>query len=441
MPASNPFTQIRSNQRLEVLRSLQLLDTPTEPAFDRLTKLASAITESPVALVTLVDIDRQFFKSQIGLPEPWASLRETPLSHSFCKHVVADNAPLVVEDARRHPMLKDNLAVPDLGVVGYLGMPLTTNDGVRLGSLCVIDFKPRQWRSHDMVILRDLAGLVMTEVELRAQIRARKEAEDSLKEYTETLEIRVIDRTRELKAANERLQSLDRLRSKLIRDFSHELRTPITNLKLYLDLYFDGKPESRSKYEKILRAESERLAALCDAVLEFAMLHYALDSAALSSVDMIALTSGIVAEFGDEASEAGLDLSFASDTNAAYIWGYPQHLKEFVRHLLANAIAYTAEGAVRVNVFGSGDEDRVVLTVQDTGIGMDEEEQVQCFDRLYRGKRVGGFNSQAGAGLGLARAKSIVEFHDGLIEVDSEIDEGTVFTVHLPLRLEERSAL
>lgn len=166
--------------RLAKLNELQLLDTPSEEAFDRLTRLASKILNAPVSLVSLVDADRQFFKSFIGLPEPWASERQTPLSHSFCQHVVATEEPLIVEDARQHPQLKDNLAIPDLHVIGYLGMPLVTSDGAALGSFCVIDSKPRTWTAHEIEIIRELALSVMTEIELRSQIKARMEIEKAL---------------------------------------------------------------------------------------------------------------------------------------------------------------------------------------------------------------------------------------------------------------------
>ena len=115
--------------RLAALRRSALLDTPAEAAFDRLTRLASTILQAPVALVALLDADRQFFKSCIGLPEPWASRRETPLSHSFCQHAVATGEPLVIEDARQHPLMRENLAIPDLGVVAYAGIPLITAEG------------------------------------------------------------------------------------------------------------------------------------------------------------------------------------------------------------------------------------------------------------------------------------------------------------------------
>src|SRR4051794_34482891 len=110
--------------RLEALRRTGLLDTPPEPSFDRLTRLAARLLHAPVALVSLVDADRQFFKSCVGLPEPWSSRRQTPLSHPFCRHEVATGEPLIIEDARQHPLLCGNAAIKDLGVVAYLGIPL-----------------------------------------------------------------------------------------------------------------------------------------------------------------------------------------------------------------------------------------------------------------------------------------------------------------------------
>ena len=125
--------------RLRALESAALLDTPAEMVFDRLTHLASRTLGVPVALVSLVTPDRQFFKSQSGLPSPYSERRETPLSHSFCQYVVAHDAPLVVRDARRDPDLADNLAIDDLGVIAYAGFPLHDPDGVPVGSLCAID--------------------------------------------------------------------------------------------------------------------------------------------------------------------------------------------------------------------------------------------------------------------------------------------------------------
>src|SRR3954451_10941246 len=160
---------LSSPERLHALERTALLDTPAERAFDRLTALVSRELGVPVALITLVTEDRQFFKSECGLPAPYAQARETPLSHSFCQHVVHDREPLVVTDERRDPRLRDNLAIPDVGVVAYAGFPLKTRTGEVLGSFCALDIAPRAWTAHELEMLRDMAATTMDIVELRAE--------------------------------------------------------------------------------------------------------------------------------------------------------------------------------------------------------------------------------------------------------------------------------
>jgi GAF domain-containing protein len=172
---ADPRTALASPERLEALRRTGLLDTPAEEAFDRLTRLMTQALGVPVALVSLVDDERQFFKSCAGLAEPWASRRGTGLERSFCQHVVAHQAPLVVEDARAHPTLRHNLAIEDLGVVAYAGVPLVTAQGYTLGSLCAIDTAARVWPQSDVALLEEVARVVVAEIEARTARRADEE--------------------------------------------------------------------------------------------------------------------------------------------------------------------------------------------------------------------------------------------------------------------------
>lgn len=138
----------------------------------------------PVALVSLVTADTQVFPGMVGLPEPWATARCTPLSHSFCQYVVAGAEPLIIEDARAHPWVRDNRAVPELGVVAYAGMPLTDGAGVVLGSLCAIDTDVRHWSADEVAALADLAHACSMELRLRlcgfdaSRERARRDDSD-----------------------------------------------------------------------------------------------------------------------------------------------------------------------------------------------------------------------------------------------------------------------
>jgi GAF domain len=156
----------RDPARLEALLTTRLMDSPAERAFDRITQLAARVLNAPVALISLIDEKRQFFKSATGLKEPYKSARETPLSHSFCQHTLQTRQPLIVEDARSHPLVRDNLAIRDLDVVAYAGVPLITRDGHALGALCVIDSHPRLWTSDQIDTLEALGASVMSETEL-----------------------------------------------------------------------------------------------------------------------------------------------------------------------------------------------------------------------------------------------------------------------------------
>jgi len=182
---------VRNVKRLAALQRVGLLDTPPEESFDRLTNLARRILKVPISLVSLVDHDRQFFKAASGLPEPWASARETPLSHSFCKHVVATGEPLIVEDARRHPAVWNNLGIEALGIIAYAGIPLTTSDGQPIGSFCAVDTEPRSWTWDEVEILKDIAAIVMNDIELRWIARGAEMARATAEARVRVLEQRL----------------------------------------------------------------------------------------------------------------------------------------------------------------------------------------------------------------------------------------------------------
>lgn len=174
--------------RLRALRRLRLLDTPAEETFDRLARMAQAAINAPVVLVSLVDEDRQFFKTCLGLPEPWSSLRETPLSHSFCQYAVATGRELVVEDARNEPRLAENLAIPDLDVVAYAGIPIRSAEGETLGTFCVIDSVPRRWTDAELQLLREFAATVADLLEARLALLQSPERQAVLAQMVEAQE-------------------------------------------------------------------------------------------------------------------------------------------------------------------------------------------------------------------------------------------------------------
>ncbi len=181
-PSRLPLHPIHDQPRLAALRQIELLDQSAVPLFDHLTEMACRWLPAPVALISLVDWNRQFFCSQHGLPAPWTAKRQTPLSHSFCQHVVTGATPLVVQDARTHARFVDHPAIDDLGVVAYLGTPLQTPNGEVIGAMCAIDDQARHWTEEDLAILQDLAAVAMQEIERQWHQQQSQAASTALRE-------------------------------------------------------------------------------------------------------------------------------------------------------------------------------------------------------------------------------------------------------------------
>jgi hypothetical protein len=150
---------ITDPSRLRALYATGLLDSPPEEIYDRITRAAADALDAPFALVSLVDSDRQFFKSAAGMEITSPEERQTPLNRSMCQYAVANRAPLVLEDARADPVFKNHPAVRDGTLVAYLGIPLIDGDGNAIGTLCVFDTKPRLWGTGHVQVLSDLAAL------------------------------------------------------------------------------------------------------------------------------------------------------------------------------------------------------------------------------------------------------------------------------------------
>ncbi|HZJ15162.1 MAG TPA: AI-2E family transporter [Chthoniobacteraceae bacterium] len=155
-------------ERLAALAELNLLDTEAEPVFDRITAKLARVFEMPIALISLIDRDRQFFKSQIGLPEDLAKRRQTARNVSVCGHVVAKNQVMVIEDLARDRRFANNPLLKEHGIRFYAGIPLLAPNGQPVGSLCLMDIKPRQLTDREKRLLQEYANEVMEEMAKRA---------------------------------------------------------------------------------------------------------------------------------------------------------------------------------------------------------------------------------------------------------------------------------
>lgn len=182
VPIDTPGDEL---ERLAALRRAELLDTPPEEVFDRLTQLASQILHAPVAVVSLVDSDREFFKSTVGLPDRWKERRHTPRGQSLADIAMRARAAITIEDARLHPLVKDNPILPEWGAVSCAAVPLLSKEGHGLGSVYVLDKEPRAWTANDIAALTAVAVAAETEIALRVSLKETERARFAMKTMLE----------------------------------------------------------------------------------------------------------------------------------------------------------------------------------------------------------------------------------------------------------------
>ncbi len=384
--------RVASPARLAALRRLGMLDAPADPRFQRITRLATDLLGVPVSLISLVDIDRQFFAGQTGLPEPWASMRQTPLSHSFCQHVVADQSSLVVTDARLDPRLRENLAIDDLGVVAYCGVPLTTQEGDTLGSFCVIDGEPREWTEAEIAIVEDLAGLVQTELALAELETARATGNDG---------------------------------AQYVAAIAHDVRGMLTAISGGANTLARAETmtdDQRRALAGIIERQSLAMRELVTILLDTTTLHDGGLPIGLVDVDVSELVTDVVASY----QLAGSSRVRGAVGDGQRCQADPVHLRRCINNLVDNALKHAGtHAAVEVTTRTEGDE--VVIAVVDDGVGIDAERLAIVFNRAQQGDR-----PADGYGLGLHVVRRLATAMGGSVEVDSVRHAGSTFTLRFP---------
>jgi len=173
MTAIDVSAVLTNPARLAALRRLVPLYRPPSITYDRLTRLAAELLEAPVALLTLLDADRQILVSSHGLGDAARSIRQTALDWSICQYTVARGRPLIIGDTADAPYLETNRTVAEFGVRAYAGCPLVTLQGHCVGALCVVDFAPRDWTHDRLAMLADLAAITMDQFRLDGMDRRR----------------------------------------------------------------------------------------------------------------------------------------------------------------------------------------------------------------------------------------------------------------------------
>ncbi|GIF12602.1 SpoIIE family protein phosphatase [Actinoplanes teichomyceticus] len=181
-----------------------------DEAFDRVAMLVRKLVDAPIGVVCLVDADKQYLAGQVGMPEPFASDRIMPLTHSFSRHVVVAGEMLVIPDVRADPRMCGNPAITQVGAISYAGAPITDPDGLVVGALCAVDREPRDWTPSEVALLTELAAVCSSEVCLRIARAVAEETQRAAESAHQQLEL-LTDLTESLAATMDVDEAMGRL--------------------------------------------------------------------------------------------------------------------------------------------------------------------------------------------------------------------------------------
>ena len=383
-------------ERLLALDSYSVLDTLPEESYNDLTKIASIICNTPIALVTFIDEKRQFLKSRHGI-----EATETPREVAFCGHAI--NMPselMMVEDARLDDRFSDNPFVTgDLQVVFYAGMPLVTNDGFALGTLCVIDHQPKELTPDQQSALKSLANQVVQLLELRKKNNLLLQTQQKLLSAAKEMEV-------------------------FAYTASHDLKEPLRMVKSFMNLlekkYADNLDDTAKKYIHYAVDGTERMELLIGDLLEYARAgngNIEVKGKAINEIleEIKKLYWLVIQEKSVSIALTGLAEIELNHTST----------RQVLQNLIGNAIKYQSPGVQPVIVVNVANQlSHWLISVSDNGIGIAIENLENVFTPF---KRLNSGKDYAGTGIGLAICKKIVEKQEGKIWVESKPGVGSIF--------------
>jgi signal transduction histidine kinase len=407
LTARHPHTLMDEAKRLQAVRRYNILDTPPDDAYDRITALAARIFQVPIAIVSIVDTDRVWFKSHHGL-----EATEAGRNAGLCASAIFQNSPYFIEDASTDARALSNpLVAGEQGFRFYAAAPLTTTDGFNLGTLCVIDRKPRTLSELEMENLRDLASLVMDQLELRlAAIRAVAELDNA-----------------KSSAENASLAKTD-----FISTLCHELRSPLNSILGYAQLLeLDMQPLESPQLvgiREILKAGRHQ-SKLIDQILDLAVIESGRLPMVREHVPLFEVLRDCQAMMRPQAQMKGIQLNLWQSDMKWVVFADRTRLKQILINLLSNAIKYNREGGTVTVECELSSPERIRVSVKDTGIGLPREKIAQLFQSYNRLGQESG--SEEGTGIGLTVTKKLVEMMEGTIGVESTVGVGSEFWIEL----------
>ena len=382
-------------ERVSCIKKYDLLDTLPESDFDNITSLVATICDVPISLITLLDTDRNFFKSHHGV-----DLQESPRDISFCGHAILQKEDIfIVEDSRKDIRFKDNPLVSDYEAIFYAGVPLKNKEGLALGTLCIFDHKPRQLTTLQKNALITIAKQVMNLFDLRLNNKLLADTEQEL-----------LDRNAEL--------------NKFASHVSHDLKSPLATIMSLTDLLKNEDDntltEDSVEYINYIEESAESLKNYIDGIL----IHYKANE--LLNADKEYIT---IDKLFSSIQRIHLldDKQFKTTPNQTSIFINKAAVTQVLLNLVDNALKYNNKPNPEVVINYSENADFHIFSVSDNGNGIPADQQKEVFT-LFNNNNQTDVTGKKGTGIGLFTVKNLVKKLNGTITLQSKIDIGSTFT-------------
>jgi signal transduction histidine kinase len=392
--ADDQLLILSEEERIKVLQRYDILDTPPDASFDRLTRLAAKLLKVPIALVSLVDVDRIWFKSKYGV-----DAQQIERVDGLCSSSIVSDGLYCIEDTLLDSRTLTNpLVAGPFGLRFYAAFPLRTRDGFNLGTFCIIDKVPRTFNQEQAGILEDLRDIVMDQMELR--LASRK----SLAQHNQ-----------------------------ILNTTAHDLKNPLTTIPVRADLIKLKKhnPEVVDNMCDQIKIASLNMVRIIDELLQSGSLEAGKIHLLSMKLNLSFLVSNVVSMNQPLAERKKQVIHFLTEMDV-FVRADEGKLTEIVDNLINNAVKYAPVGS---NIYARvrPQDDKALIEIEDEGPGLSVEDKLHLFQRFTRlsAQPTGGEQS---TGLGLSIVKVLVEAHGGQIWAESEGKGlGSKFIVELPL--------
>ncbi len=387
------------DERLKTLDSYKILDTLPEKDYDAIAKIASGICNTPIALITLVDKERQWFKSTHGI-----NATETPRKVAFCAHsILKPDELFIVNDARKDERFFDNpLTIEKPNVVFYAGAPLNTSEGHALGTLCVIDTKPNNLNDTQKESLKLLANQIIALLELRKK-------------------------NEELRAVNNKVTQLNEQLNSFAFRLTHDLKSPISGVNFLLDVLKEDHSKlfentEAENYIDLITNRMVYMSTLIDEILEYSKVNT--ENIIYEDFNLEIILKSILSniDFDHKISLNSKDLNI--EINSSKI-GFVQ----IFQNLISNSRKFSNKGKVSIEVDFKKDKEFYHFIYRDNGPGIEEDYWDKVFNMFETLQNTNNENT----GIGLATVKSIIERLGGKISLNNREDgkEGVCFHFYI----------